>query len=242
MEVRWVNGVGRAARRLVELVVPDSCQLCGDAVSGLPLCRGCADDLPWIGPACPLCARPLEGPGPCGRCLVRPPRWQAAIAPLAWAFPVDRLVARLKYGGAIAHARLLGGLLADAVSGREVDVIVPVPLHRGRLRERGYNQALEIARPAARRLGVPLAPAGAMRVRPTPPQAGLPAKHRLRNVKGAFACPRRFDGQVVAIVDDVLTTGGTASDLARALLGAGAVRVEVWTAARAGGGRPAGQA
>jgi ComF family protein len=242
MRERWVNGIGRVMDRLVDLAVPDSCQLCGDAASGTPLCRGCAGDLPWIGTACPVCARPVDVAGPCGRCLARPPRWHAAIAPLAWAFPVDRLVARLKYGGAITHARLLGDLLADAVEGRRVDVIVPVPLHPERLRSRGYNQALEIARSAARRLGVPLRPRGAERVRPTPPQAGLPAKQRLRNVKGAFASVGRFDGLAVAIVDDVLTTGATASDLARALLRAGAARVEVWTGARAGGPRPAGQA
>lgn len=236
MKVHWVNGLGRLARGLADLALPDSCQLCGDAVSGPPVCPGCEADLPWNGPACGVCARPLDGPGPCGRCLGRPPGWQAAVVPLVWAFPVDRLVARLKYAGVIAHARLLGGLLADAAEGRAADVMVPVPLHPGRLRERGYNQALEIAGPVARRLGIPLRPAAVARVRPTRPQVGLPGKARRRNVKGAFVCRRRFDGLAVAVVDDVLTTGATVADLTRALRGAGAARVEVWAVARAGRG------
>jgi ComF family protein len=223
--------------RLADLAIPESCQLCGRPLPGQPLCGGCRADLPWIRVACPVCARPLPEAAACGRCLRRPPPWLAAVAPLAWAFPVDRLVARLKYSGALVHARLLGAVLADAVADRAVDLVVPVPLHPERLRQRGYNQALEIARPVARRLGLPLRFDGCRRVRAAPPQAGLPARARRGNVRGAFEAAAGIEGLAVAIVDDVLTTGATAAEAARALVRAGASRIEIWSVARAGLGR-----
>lgn len=237
MNRRVVDGLRRGLERLAELVLPEACQLCGAAAQG-PACPGCRADLPWIGPACPLCARPrpadVPGALPCGRCLRRPPPWDAAVSALAWHFPVDRLVGRLKYGGAVPYARLLGEALALAVADRAADVILPVPLHPARQAQRGFNQATELARPVGRRLGVPLDPGLCRRTRPTDPQAGLPARARRRNVRGAFTVHGDVSGLAVAVVDDVLTTGATVSELAKALAAAGAVRVEVWTAARAG--------
>jgi ComF family protein len=232
-----VDGAMGMIGRLVGLVIPESCQLCGRPRPGQSLCGGCRADLPWIRVACPVCACPLPEAAVCGRCLRRPPPWLAALAPLAWAFPVDRLVGRLKYSGALFHAPLLGALLADAAAGRAVDLVVPMPLHPKRLRQRGYNQALEIARPVARRLGVPLGYDVCRRVRAAPPQAGLPARARRRNVRGAFEAADGMEGLAVAIVDDVLTTGATAAEAARALARAGASRIEIWSVARAGPGR-----
>ncbi len=156
------------------------------------------------------------------------------MVPLAWAFPVDRLVARFKYSGALFHGRLLGALLAEAVAEREVDALVPVPLHPERLAERGYNQASEIARPVGRCLGVPVRTDLCRRVRATPPQTGLPAGDRRGNVAGAFAAHGSCEGLHLAVVDDVLTTGATAAGLARCLYRAGADAVQVWAVARGG--------
>jgi ComF family protein len=158
----------------------------------------------------------------------------AGVVPLAWSFPVDALVSRFKYGGALHYGALLGRLLAAACAGRRPDGIVPVPLHRTRLAERGFNQALELARPLARSLGAPLLRRCLSPVGATPPQAGLAARQRHRNLRGAFVATHRSSGHALAIVDDVLTTGSTAAALGCELLRAGAAEVEVWAVARGG--------
>lgn len=157
-----------------------------------------------------------------------------AIAPLAWRFPVDVLVSRFKYGGALHHGALLGRLLAEQCLGRAVDGVVPVPLHRARLAARGFNQAQELARPVAAGLGVPLLADACRRTVATPPQAGLAAAQRHDNLQGAFAAASVVRGARLAIVDDVMTTGSTAAALTFTLLEAGAASVEVWAVARGG--------
>lgn len=120
-----------------------------------------------------------------------------------------------------------------AARGESADVIVPVPLHRTRLRQRGYNQSLELAQPIARTLGLPMAVHGVRRVRATAPQVGLAHKERRRNVRGAFETKSDFEGQRVAVVDDILTSGHTVEALARCLRRAGAAEIAVWVLARA---------
>lgn len=159
------------------------------------------------------------------------------IAPLAWRFPVDALVTRFKYRGALHFGALLGRLLRDACAGRRVDALLPVPLHPARLAERGFNQAAELARPVARGLCVPVLLGAARRTQATRPQASLPEHERRRNLAGAFCAGPEVGGRRIAMVDDVLTTGATARALAGALLEAGAAGVEVWVVARGGTGQ-----
>jgi ComF family protein len=215
--------------------VPGACLLCGSAVRGAALCPGCAADLPRpTAPGCAVCAEPLAVAGVCGRCLQDPPGFDDARAACLYRFPADVLVQRLKYGADLACAAALGELLADAVAAApRPDLLLPMPLHPARLRERGFNQAAELARPLARRLGVPLAPALCRRLRDTPAQASLDRAARRRNVRGAFACDGDLSGRHVAVVDDVLTSGATIDALARALKKAGAARVSAWVATRA---------
>lgn len=172
--------------------------------------------------------------GVCPECAAQPRPWSVVMAPLAWRFPVDALVARFKYAGALHFGALLGRLLAAHCAGRRVDGIVPVPLHRARLADRGFNQALELARPPAAALDIPLLDGIARRVLATPPQAGLSAARRRRNLAGAFVADAQASGLRLALVDDVFTTGSTVDGLARALLEAGAREIEVWTVARGG--------
>ena len=173
-------------------------------------------------------------PALCSECLAQPRPWSGVIAPLAWRFPVDALVARFKYAGALHFGALLGRLLATHCAARPVDAVVPVPLHRARLAARGFNQAAELARPMAAALKLPVLGDVAHRVLDTSPQAGLPAAGRGRNLAGAFVADAHVSGLRVAIVDDVFTTGATAAGLARALCDAGAAGIEVWTVARGG--------
>jgi ComF family protein len=159
------------------------------------------------------------------------------LAAFAYAYPVDHLIQLLKYRGRLAVGRILGVLLARSVHAlgwhREVDCVVPVPLHPGRHADRGFNQSAEIASRVACVLALETCEGAVGRVRDTRPQVGLRPEERRRNIDGAFAASARFQGRRVAVVDDVLTTGATAGAVATALRQAGAISVDVWCVARA---------
>lgn len=211
---------------------PQVCVLCGAGVRGSTLCAPCEADLPWLPrERCTVCALPLATGGMCGACIARPPRFERVAAPFAYRFPLAQLIHALKYGGRLALARTLGEALARVVP-RDVDVIVPMPLARGRLAERGFNQALEIARIVAERTGIPLARDAVRKIVDTPPQAALPWSARARNVRRAFVCDVDLAGERIAVVDDVLTTGATLNELARVLRKGGAASVAGWVVAR----------
>jgi ComF family protein len=213
--------------KLASLLFGGSCFVCRGAARAL-LCAQCAAELPRLErPLCPRCA--LESPGGalCGRCLAESPAYDATQAALAYDFPADALVHALKFRGELALAPLLAGLLADKVRGERVDHVVPVPLSAARLRRRGYNQAVEIARHLGK-VDIGLCE----RTRDAPPQMELPYAERQRNVRGAFRCTRTLIGAKVAVVDDVMTTGATLDEMARTLKAAGAVQVVNWVIAR----------
>jgi ComF family protein len=224
---------GALARRFAQLVFGGRCFLCRGAAGAL-LCAGCDADLPRAaGPRCPRCALPSPEGAPCGRCLAHPPAYDATCAALDYAFPADVLVQALKFRGELALAPLLGALLAARLPARErPDVVLPVPLSAGRLRQRGFNQALEIARSVAGAAGLRLAPGLAERARDTLPQVELPPGERAANVRGAFRARDLPPGACIAVVDDVMTTGATLHELAATLKRAGAARVVNWVVAR----------
>jgi ComF family protein len=195
-------------------------------------CAACDTALPRLPPRhCRVCAIALESGDTCGACLDRPPRYDSASAAYGYAFPIDALIRAYKYGGHLTLAPVLGAALADAAVG-DVDAIVPMPLSDARLRERGFNQAHELARHAGRRLALPVLPHACRRVVDTAPQASLPWAERSRNVRGVFVCDADLAGKQVAIVDDVMTTGATLNELARTLKRAGAACVSAWVVAR----------
>ncbi len=209
------------------------CVLCGAGKTPAGLCGSCLAELPALpSAACSVCAAPLASGDTCGPCLARPPRFDGVTAVYVYDFPVDALVRAYKYGGDLRLARLLGQALAQRICA-EAEVIVPMPLAPDRLRRRGYNQALLIAREIARLRGLPVWAHACRRVIDTPPQALLPWRERASNVRGAFVCDADLHGRRVAVVDDVLTTGATLNELARNLKRAGAVAVYGWVAARA---------
>ena len=222
-------------------LVPRLCPACGNASgAGRALCPGCEANLPILTTGCPRCAVPYEHPGvtgECGACQRHPPSYTRSMALYRYAPPVDYFIRALKFHHDLGMAQLLGQRLAARLAERpdRPDVIVPVPLHRQRLRLRGYNQALEIARPLARALNAPLEPLLLERVRATSAQSDLPIAERVRNVRGAFAVRQgaRLDGLKIALVDDVMTTGSTAQAAAQTLRAAGADEVWVWVVTRA---------
>lgn len=229
--------------RVQALLLPPVCVLCRGTGQRplLDICADCEADLPVSTRVCRVCAQPLgdgSAQAPCGACLRRPPRFDAAYCAFRYAYPVDHLVQALKFHGAVAHGRVLGELLARGLQRTRTEVLpqvlVPVPLGRKRFRERGYNQAVELGRYVEKRLRIPMRADIAVRVRETHEQAALDARERHGNIRGAFEVARRLPATHVAIVDDVITTGSTVSELARVLKRAGAERVEVWAVARAG--------
>ncbi len=218
---------------------PGHCLLCRAQIdAGEELCHGCRAELPWIEAACPRCAAALppdSASAPCGSCQRKPPVFDRTYAALHYAPPLDQLILGLKYHRRLDLARTLGRLLAQRLpsfAGRP-DVLIPVPLHTSRLRQRGYNQSLELARVIAKQLGLPVAGNAARRLRETPAQTGLPLEKRAGNVRNAFAVDADLAGQHIAIVDDVMTSGHTVNAFARVLRRAGAAEISVWVVARA---------
>lgn len=220
-----------------DFLLPPRCLLCSArGVAGIDLCAECCIELPRNLVCCKRCALPLAAAAElCGECQRHPPPWDAAWAPFRYGWPLDRLESRYKFSADLAAGRVLSTLWHREPRPLELpQLLVTVPLHRRRLRQRGYNQALELARPLAKSLAVPLRHDALKRLRPTEAQTELDALGRRKNVRGAFALHRgdRLPAHV-AIVDDVMTTGATLGECARVLRRAGVQRVDVWALARA---------
>ena len=216
------------------------CVVCGIA-RGDALCAGCLDDyLPAALARCPRCAARWPGSSgatACGACLVDPPHFDAAIALGDYAPPLDAMVLALKTRAQLHLAQAFGVELANRVRGRvRWRAVVPLPLAFEQQRARGFNQALELARPLARALGIPLAADVLLRTRATAPQHLLARDDRRHNVRGAFATAtasrERIDGADLLLVDDVMTSGATLDAASEALKAGGAVRVTAAVVAR----------
>ena len=228
--------IAHAAARLL----PPTCVLCGaPGDAGLDLCAACRDELPRNRSACARCALPLPSAAAagalCGACQQHSPPQAAAFVPYLYQDNIRALIAGAKFHGRLNQARLLGLCLAYTVREAGVtrpDLIIPVPLHPKRLQTRGYNQALEIARALSKELAIPVDADTCVRLRAITPQEGLEKEARRRNVSGAFGVTAPIKAGHVALLDDVVTTGSTAAEVANTLLQAGAGRVDLWAVAR----------
>lgn len=208
--------------------------------TALPLlvCPHCARGLaPYRGQACPLCGAPPAASQdicvPCGACLTSPPSWQALRFYGLYQNTLKEQLLRFKYGEDLTLIPLLGHMLAQAsASLLPVDLVVAMPRHESRLRERGFNQVHELARVTAQAHHLPLSPDSLRRTRPTPPQAQLSAKERQQNPQGSFAATG-VQGKRVLLLDDIMTTGSTLRHAAAAMCKAGATTVSVAVVARA---------
>lgn len=244
VNARRLNPVDGFWRRLGLRLLPPRCLLCrAPGAEGRELCADCRRDLPWNRACCARCALPLapadhaDAERICGDCPQHPPVFDRLRAPFRYAYPLDGLITRFKFHHDLAAGVLLADLMTEAFAGdlhARPDLIVPVPLHVQRLRERGYNQSLELAKRLAPALGLRLDAAALGRQRATAAQSELAAADRHRNVRDAFvADAARVHDRDIALIDDVATTAATASECARALKAAGARNVSVWVVARA---------
>lgn len=218
------------------------CLLCDEpAEQPYPLCVACECELPWLEEQCLRCALPMPLAGfVCSECNSRSPAFEQVVAPWHFGFPVDALISRFKHRGQWPMGRMLAQQLGMAVQHRYGEGLprphrlLPVPLARGRLRQRGFNQSAMIAQWLSTQLGIPCDEHVLRRIHDTPAQQTLGAKARQRNLQRAFSlvAGARIKGLSFALVDDVLTTGATAQALASLLLEGGAQRVDLYCLAR----------
>lgn len=230
---KWSN-IGRS------WLFPVDCLYCGGKVVGqLALCNFCQQSLRRNNSACTRCAEPLADSQfqiLCGKCLKKAPEYDQVLSPYLYQPPISTLITRFKYHADLGAGYILGKLLADYLQDQQAplpECIVPVPLHSSRLRQRGFNQSLELSRVLGKHLAVPVLQGACVRHRQTDSQSGLNEKQRKQNIRGAFSTSATLPYQHVAIVDDVMTTGNTANELAKILRKAGAETIQVWSVCRA---------
>lgn len=232
-------------RVLTDIIFKQNCLLCEGKLDSLPLnnhavCRACLNDLPWQpNTSCPQCGLASDG-NVCGSCLSNPPDFDATQAVFLYSFPVDAMMVRYKYGNMMHLSHIFGQFLSDklglSLASNQIDFVIPMPMHPARIKERGFNQAHEIAKVLSKDCHEKLDFKSVARIKLTPPQASLPLKDRVKNIKGAFQVNtdklNLILGKRIAIVDDVMTTGASLNELAKTLKKAGATHVECWVIAR----------
>ena len=240
---RIANKLATYARALAQWCLPYTCALCGcDSDKQRDLCSICEAVLDRLSNRCAVCALPLieeDEPIVCRSCRESTPSFDRICGLFPYQPPLPSLITALKFNSQLAYARLLGELLAESAATHWCknlplpQVLIPVPLHDSRLRQRGYNQALELARPLARQLQLPIDAKACKRIKLTRPQSSLAATARKRNLRSAFTVNKNLPYQHVAIIDDVVTTGSTVIALSEALKANGVERVEIWCVCRA---------
>ncbi len=228
-------------KSIVSIFLKPHCFLCvTNQTQKHGLCQDCLNDLTWV-PAgsCPQCGLISDG-NLCGSCVSSPPHFNATHAVFLYAYPIDAMIQHYKYGASLSLSQSFGQLIHEKIrlinNFDAIDLIIPMPMHPTRLKERGFNQALEIAKVLDKSFNKnntsKLDYQSVIRQTLTPPQASLPLKERVKNIKGAFKINKNITGKRIAIVDDVMTTGASLNELAKTLKQAGATHVECWVIAR----------
>lgn len=227
---------------LAEWLLPKRCLLCdADCLNEKFLCHDCESILPWQPPACFRCASVLSDHSDfvlCASCLKHPPTFDSVTALFQYQPPISQFILKLKFQHGLSFAKLLSRYwIQYLIQYRPVNTLpeclMPVPLHHQRLSERGFNQALEIAKPISAFFHIPIDINSCIRIRNTEPQATLPFQKRQHNLKNAFALSHTIHAKHIAIVDDVMTTGNTVSEMSQLLRKNSVENIEVWCCARA---------
>ncbi|WP_291993790.1 ComF family protein [Candidatus Accumulibacter sp. ACC003] len=224
----------RLVRSSCARLLTQDCLLCAAVSGSRVICPACEAELPRLPEArCRRCALPTANGESCGRCLAKPPHYDLTLAAFRYDFPLDKLIQSFKYGHRLVLGDYFGQQLAALAAASQADLIVPLPLHPSRLRGRGFNQALELARPVSKAWRTPIDARSCRRIRHTAAQADLPWRERAKNVRGAFHCEADFTGQRLLLVDDVMTTGASLNELALTVKRCGAAQVTLLVLARA---------
>lgn len=222
---------------LVNTLFKQKCLLCDAQSDALEanihaVCKACLNELPrHPKTSCPQCGL-SSGGQLCGSCISSPPDFDVTTSVFLYDFPIDSMMVRYKYGNMLSLCAFFGQILSEKVDLNNVDLIIPMPMHPARIKERGFNQAHEIAKVLTKNCKEKLDFKSVERIKLTPPQASLPLKERVKNIKGAFKVSGDLSGKRIAIVDDVMTTGASLNELAKTLKKSGASHVECWVIAR----------
>jgi ComF family protein len=218
----------------IEFLLPQVCFLCGDTALKLPICNGCLADLPYHGRDCVHCASPLREGDICSECQKALPPYRYTQAVFSYHYPIDKLILAAKFDQNMAALNLLGHLMAQHITIEpRPDVLIPVPLHAKRLRHRGYNQSLELAKCISQQTGIPYDFKACQRIINTQPQSRLSGKERQSNLKDAFKVLHiEPHWQHIVLIDDVMTTGTTVRELASVFNSKGIQHVDVWCCAK----------
>jgi len=231
------NFIMTSAHRLAQLyskLMPIHCRLCGIASYDHALCKDCISDLPKIGPACPRCAHPTPNSRLCGRCLAHPPEYHFSTSIYNYQDPIDRLIVDYKFNDKLYLSNFFAQCMFERLKNKQLpELLIPIPLHPNKLKQRGYNQSFELAKALSKHLNIPTSNEFLERIIDTKPQSSMPFKQRKKNIQHAFKSSIKIPFNHIALIDDVLTTGHTANAAAKTLRLAGASKIEVWTIARA---------
>lgn len=222
-------------KSIVWSLLPARCLLCDQpGMDDIDICETCWCELPVNRLCCPICALPLAAPAvACADCQAKTPDYCRTVAPMQYQAPISALMSRFKFHQDLAAGRLLAELFCRHTGNIELpEALVPVPLHGKRLRQRGFDQALELAKAIATRKSISLCADSLARIRHTHAQTDLDAGERRENCKGAFVLKTRSLPGHVALLDDVMTTGATVGECAKVLKQAGVKRVDIWVMAR----------
>lgn len=230
---------------IIDWILPSLCILCGYLTrNAYTICEACQRELPILPHSCQQCAQFLRfspsQPLICGYCQKDKPAFDLTHALFPYEPPISQFITRLKFQGKLQYAKTLSELMTLRIQTTWYnnkplpDLIIPIPLHKERLQQRGFNQTTEIARPIARALKIPIDNQLVKRIKPTLAQSGLTRDARVKNIAHAFAINKDLSGKTIALLDDVITTGNTVRECAKLLKKHGATRIDVWCLARNG--------
>ncbi|MBT3204921.1 MAG: ComF family protein [Gammaproteobacteria bacterium] len=221
--------------KLNQILNPGLCLTCGISITSSEfICSHCVDSLELVSAPCSLCGLPNKAEGPvCPACLQHPPRWQKMIAPLVYTGSTRHIIQDLKFNEQLHHANAMLTHIQHYFKNHHVDALIPVPLHQSRLLERGYNQAEEIASNLSRLLNIPVNRSSLKRIKATEAQSGLSLNKRQKNILKAFEFTLQQPYNSVAIIDDIITTGSTMTEICKVMNKAGIKHIQVWSLARA---------
>lgn len=229
---------------IIDFFYPNYCVVCRDLTQrNSAICQACEQDLPWNHQACFRCGNtldPLENNlSLCGECLIQPPKFYRTIAPLLYEQPIVKFITQLKFHHQLLYAKLLGQLLAERIkrvyTNTELpECIVPMPLHKKRIKQRGFNQAIEIAKPIAKALHLTINHQLCRRKKNTQAQSSLTGESRKLNIHNAFEITNNLNVKHIAVLDDVITTGNTIRALSETINTDNKIKIDIWCCARVG--------
>lgn len=222
---------------ILQTLCPIRCILC-DLLSdnGNQICAACHTTLPLYHAGCYQCGLPINSGAHCGSCIANPPTFDRTIALFAYQSPITELMTRYKFQGHLSTAKLFANEWINYLLIKKItlpELIIPVPLHYLRLKERGFNQALEIAKPISHYFKIPIDTRSCIRLKNTEAQSHLSAEKRKVNVKNAFALSQALTAKHIAILDDVMTTGSTVREISMLLKKVGVEQIDIYCCTRA---------